>query len=349
MHECLLCKRDMKTAKTVFGNGCIKCVYELLDLKMPKKVKDKESYLYNSIMKRLAINSLTPAQKVWLSDRYLTYQYIDKMKYGDYTELKEELNMDMSNIKQINNFSNFITANKVGLKDAYSLYKKEEKFEKYISKFTYAKDTAEVDLKQIWETMPFNLIIKKNTKTFEISAIKSMQYALWQVVAIGGNVVGFDSSSELLEHSLTDEPKDLLITEGEIVEEIKNDSQFKTKLNEIVEEYGKNKLEFNTENGKKLSLQFDNSDLYFSIHKADIKVIGKKENDKWNLEIELIDTYDYSEFKKIKEYIKDANSVPKSMFSSFIYNLAHISSMFGVIKEYKVIVRFTIDDYEVIQ
>lgn len=216
----------------------------------------------------------------------------------------------------------------------------------------YRVNSKEATEFRIWATKTLKEYIKKgfvvNTKMFEIPAIKSMQYVLWQVVAIGGNVVGFDSSAELLEHSLTDKPKDLLITEGEIVEEIKNDSQFKTRLNEIVKEYGKNKLEFNTENGKKLSLQFDNSDLYFSIHKADIKVIGKKENDKWNLEIELIDTYDYSEFKKIKEYIKDANSVPKSMFSSFIYNLAHISSMFGVIKEYKVIVRFTIDDYEVI-
>ena len=104
-----------------------------------------------------------------------------------------------------------------------------------------------------------------------------MQYALWQVVAIGGNVVGFDSSAELLEHSLTNKPKDLLITDGKIVEEIKNDSQFQKQLKEIVEEYGKETSEFNTAEIKKLSLQFDNSDLYYSIHKADIKVIGKKE------------------------------------------------------------------------
>lgn len=36
MHECLLCKRDMKTAKTIFGNGCLKNIYKLLDLKFPK-------------------------------------------------------------------------------------------------------------------------------------------------------------------------------------------------------------------------------------------------------------------------------------------------------------------------
>lgn len=46
MRECLLCERNMKTAKTMFGNGCIKSIYNLLNLEIPKKVKDKEQYLY---------------------------------------------------------------------------------------------------------------------------------------------------------------------------------------------------------------------------------------------------------------------------------------------------------------
>ena len=96
MHECLLCKRDMKTATTIFGNGCIKSIYKMLDIKIPKKIKDRESYLYKSIMKKLNIKNLNTNQKIWLADRYLTYQYIDKLKYGDYTELKDELNEDIA-------------------------------------------------------------------------------------------------------------------------------------------------------------------------------------------------------------------------------------------------------------
>ncbi len=275
MHECLLCKRDMKTATTVFGSGCIKNVYKILDLKIQKSVKDKEQYLYKSIMKKLNIKSLNTNQKVWLADRYLTYQYLDKLKYGDYTELKGELNNDITNVSKIENFSQFKTANKVELKQAYILYKKEEKFDNYLSQVNYLQDSLEVGYKILWENNPVNLMIRKWTNPFEISAIKSMQYALWQAVAIGGNAVGFDASAELLEHSLTDKPKDLVITEGKIVDEIKNDYQFQKKLKEIVEEYGKETSEFNTEDIKKLSLQFDNSDLYFSIHKADIKVIGR--------------------------------------------------------------------------
>lgn len=287
MHECLLCKRDMKTAITIFGNGCIKSIYKILDIKLPQKVKDKESYLFKSIMKKLNLKNLNSNQKVWLADRYLTYEYIDKLKYGDYTELKEELNEDIAGVKEVVEFSEFKTAKKVELKQAYTLYKKEEKFNKYISKVGYAQDTAKVGLKLLWETLPINLIIKKNTNPFEIPAIKSMQYALWQTVSIGGNIVGFDSSAELLEHSLTNKPKDLLITEG------------------------------------------------------------KKNNDKWNLIVELSDQYDYTDFKELDDYINDANSIPKSMFSSFIYNLAFFSVKFGVIKEYHIDIKFNIDNYEV--
>ena len=27
MHECLLCRRDMKVSNDIFGNGCIKNIY----------------------------------------------------------------------------------------------------------------------------------------------------------------------------------------------------------------------------------------------------------------------------------------------------------------------------------
>lgn len=340
MHECLLCKRDMKTATTIFGNGCIKSIYKMLDIKIPKKIKDRESYLYKSIMKKLNIKNLNKNQKIWLADRYLTYQYIEKLKYGDYTELKNELNEDIANTSEIVEFSEYKTAEKVELKQAYTLYKKEEKFDKYISK---VKDLQDISI--ILKASPINLIIKKNTNPFEIPAIKGMQYALWQVVALGGNIVGFDISADLLKHSLKDKPIDLIITDGKLIDEIKNDSQFQQKLKDIVIKYGKDTSKFNT---NVLKIQFDNSDLYFAIHGADIIVAGEKINEKWKLDIEIKDPYDYTEFKDLEDYVKDANSVPKSMFSSFIYNLAHISVMFGVIKEYNVIIRFTIDNYEVI-
>ena len=51
MHECLLCKRNMKVSDDIFGNGCLRNIYLFLDLKMPRKVKIREDTLYKNIMK----------------------------------------------------------------------------------------------------------------------------------------------------------------------------------------------------------------------------------------------------------------------------------------------------------
>lgn len=101
MHECLLCKRDMKVSDGVFGNGCVRNIYSFLDLKMPKKVSLREETLYKNIMKMNNINSLNKNQKIWLTDRYLTYQYLNRIPYGDYNAIKNQINYDIQNIKQI--------------------------------------------------------------------------------------------------------------------------------------------------------------------------------------------------------------------------------------------------------
>ena len=88
IHECLLCERDMKKSKTVFGNGCINNIYKFLEFPKPGKGKNKEQFLYKNIMKKTNISSINKEQKIWLTDRYLTYQYIDKLQYGNFTKLK---------------------------------------------------------------------------------------------------------------------------------------------------------------------------------------------------------------------------------------------------------------------
>ena len=51
MHECLLCKRNMKTSKDTFGNGCVRNIYSFLGINMPRKVKLREETLYKNVMK----------------------------------------------------------------------------------------------------------------------------------------------------------------------------------------------------------------------------------------------------------------------------------------------------------
>ena len=75
MHECMLCQRDMKKSKNQFGNGCINNIFEFLNMKKPARGKNKEQFLYRSIMNETGISKINKEQKIWLTDRYLTYQY----------------------------------------------------------------------------------------------------------------------------------------------------------------------------------------------------------------------------------------------------------------------------------
>lgn len=249
MHECLLCKRDMKVSDGVFGNGCVRNIYTFLDFKMPKKVSLREETLYKNIMKMNNINSLNKNQKIWLTDRYLTYQYLNRIPYGDYNAIKNQINYDIQNIKQIKTDKEPKSAKNMSLKQAYDLYKKVMKFQNGIDKISKGNFTDEDSIKTIITSIGFIFNISKNKKQYENNAFKGMQFAL-------------------------------------------------------------------------------------------------KKDDKWNLDIKIHDTYDYSKAKNLFQYYNDTNSIPKSILSSSLYNLAAFSNYCKVIKIYDIDIEFTINDYQ---
>ena len=153
-----------------------------------------------------------------------------------------------------------------------------------------------------------------------------------------------------MQHSLTEKPNDLVITEGKIVEEVIKDKSFQMTVNNIIEKYGKDcdEFEFDSREKKEFSVSFNTKDLYFAIHRANIRMKAKKTNDKWNLEIKLHDRYDYSEKKTPDKYYNDTSSVAKSLLFSTLYNLAHLSTNCGVMKEYDIDINFNIEGFEVI-
>lgn len=347
MHECLLCERDMKKSKTVFGNGCINNIYKILGFPKPGKGKNKEQFLYKNIMKKANISNINKEQKIWLTDRYLTYQYIDKLQYGNFTKLKKQINEDIEKVNKVEKFEDLVTTKKMKLKEAYDLYKKERKFETNLDKIKNKNFKDDEELKLLITSMSFIFNMYRNKDQYEKNSFAAMQYAFWQtVVEVGRQYAGFDISADFLQHSLEEKPEDLVITEGKVVNKINDDEQFKEKLNEIVKKYGKNQNEFVAEGGD-VDFHFNSNDLYFSIHSADTVIKGEKKNDKWNLLITFEDTYDYTKLKTFSEYYKDTNSVIKSMLSSSLYNLAYFSVKLGVMKEYKINIKFDINDYEV--
>lgn len=295
MHECLLCKRDMKVSNDVFGNGCVRNIYSFLDLKMPRKVALREETLYKNIMKLTNTKNINTNQKIWLTDRYLTYQYLNRIPYGNFNAIKNQINYDIQNIKQIKKDEEPKSSKSMSLKQAYDLYKKVMKFQNGINKISKGNFTDEDSIKTIITSLNFIFNMSKNKSQYEKNTFKGMQFAFWQtVIEVGGRYAGFSISAEFLQHSLEENPEDL----------------------------------------------------YFALHLVDLKISALKNNDKWKLDIKIHDTYDYLKAKNLIQYYNDTNSIPKSILSSSLYNLAAFSNYFNVIKIYEINIEFTIKDYQ---
>lgn len=348
MHECLLCKRDMKTSKDTFGNGCIRNIYLFLEMSMPKKVKLREETLHRNIMRENGIRNINTNQKVWLTDRYLTYQYLNRISYGNYNKLKNQI----KDIDKIQKNEEPKSAKNMSLKQAYDLYKKATKFTDGIKQLKQGNFTDEESIKLLISSFSFIFHMTKNKNQYEKNSFKAMQYAFWQtVIEIGGKYVDFDISADFLQHSLEKAPKDLIIKNEKIVEEIIKDEQFQKNIRNILNEYGKgtNEFIFDSSKDKGFPMRFSEHDLYYSLNKVDLYIDAIKKGEKWELDIKLNDIYDYSEVKKVDKYYRDTKSIPKSIFSSTIYNLAWFSMKSNVMKEYKIYIELKINsDFEVI-
>lgn len=350
MHECLLCKRDMKVSDDVFGNGCVRNIYSFLDLKMPRKVKLREETLYKNVMRLTNTRNINTEQQIWLTDRYLTYQYLNKIPYGNFNSIKNQINNDIQDIKKIKKDEEPKSAKSMSLKQAYDLYKKVIKFQDGIDKISKGNFTDENSIKTIITSFSFIFNMGKNKKQYEKNSFKEMQYVFWQtVIETGGMYAEFPISAEFLQHSLAENPKDIVITEGKIIKEIIDNESFKMNIKNIVNKYGENCNEFifDSLEDNSFPMNFNDKDLYFAIHSADLYISGKKFNDKWNLKIKLHDKYDYSKPKKPNQYYNDTSGVAKSLLSSTLYNLASFSVYCGVLKEYDIDIIISIEEFEV--
>lgn len=350
MHECLLCKRDMKVSDDIFGKGCVQNIYSFLGLKMPRKVKMREETLYKNIMRLTNTRTINTNQKIWLTDRYLTYQYLDRIPYGNFNSIKKQIDYDIQNIKQIKSTEGPKSTKSMSINQAYDLYKKVIKFQEGIQKIRNRNYTDEDGIKTIITSISFIFNMSKNKSQYEKNSFKAMQYAFWQtIIGMGGRYAGFSISAEFLQHSLEKSPNDLVIAEGRVVQEILDDESFKKNLNDIINKYGKDDNEFIFDSAKDNSfpMNFNDKDLYFAIHSASLYIEGKKINGKWNLKVKLHDRYDYSRPKNLFEHYNDTSSIAKSLLSSTLYNLASFSVHSGVMKEYDIDIKIHIEEFEV--
>jgi hypothetical protein len=196
------------------------------------------------------------------------------------------------------------------------------------------------------ESMSFIFDVTKKTNPISYAVFYSMQYTFWQLVVAGGILTNMKLSARLMTNSLSQfgqEPSDMLIEDNETIQTILDSKSFKDRIKNLVKKYGKNKEEFVVDDSaptEDILIRFDKNDLLFALHDATMFVKANKDKEgKWNFEIEIIDTYDFTDFKDLKEYA-DAEDVMIDIFSTLLNNFGVISSEYGVLKTYNIKIKF---------
>lgn len=256
----------------------------------------------------------------------------------------------LKDIKNITPFSkDTVELMNFSLNDIYKLFNYYQKFEKIIKDFQNI-NWNDIDAKVAngyIKSLSFIFDITKKNNPISYAVFYSMQYMFWQIVVIGGLFTNKPLSAKLLTNSLSmfgKDPNDLVIEDENIKKTLLESQIFKKKLKQLIEKYGERKNEFIVDEKSPREdtlIRFDDADLLYALHDATLLVKGTRDkNNKWNLEIEIKDTYDFTDFKELREYTDEKNSKVKDMLSTTLNNLGVASSKYGVIKVYDIKIKF---------
>ena len=193
-----------------------------------------------------------------------------------------------------------------------------------------------------WVDDSLKNLLNKSKKDFQIfgdipyETQKDVQRSIWRTVAqpyLGKK--GFDTSLWMLEHALQDNPSDIWRgNDSRIAYLINNDPVYLNSLDAAIKASKDGTIDTDLKD-----IQFDNKDLYYSIHKANIHVTGHRQsNGKWIVHATLSDKYDFTEFMTFK----DDNGGWSTQFSdgTAANDLAVASQILGAINPYHVTVDF---------
>ncbi len=344
--RCLLCNRPYNYKYEMFGRGCLDNLYELLGFaKSPRIIWNKELYLCTRIAWKNHKFFLSKKKKYVLAQKYIALTYLNMMNYEALNDVKEKVSNDIKNIKTFS--KNIVETISVSLNEIYKLFNYTQKFNELLKEAKKTnweevdKDVAENFIK----SMSFIFDLTKKNSPIAYTVFYAMQYTFWQVVVVGGLLANMKLSAKLLSHSLSlfgKQPQDLLINDKEVIEDILESEEFDNKIKELIKKYcsEKDKFKDNSENNEDCIIEFNNKDLLFAIHGSPTSIeIEKNLDNTWKVNMVIEDTYDFTDFKDLKEYVTSNKSLLISIFSSILNNFGVVSSKYGVIKSYKVTIK----------
>ncbi len=351
--RCILCNKPYDYKYAMFGRGCLDNLYGLLEFsKPPRIVWNKELYLCTIIAWKNHKFFLSKRKKYALTQKYIALNYLNRMNYNFLDDIKNKIKNDINNISVFS--KNIVDTISFTLNGIYKLFNYAQKFDELIKEFQNI-NWEEVDEKiaeNFIKSMSFIFDVTKKSNPISYAVFYSMQYTFWQVVVVGGILTNKKLSARLLTNSLSifgKEPSDMIIEDNETIQSIIDSEAFKDRMKKLIKIYGEGKDEFIVnENAPKedVLMRFEKSDLLYALHDATMFVKAKKDKEeKWNFEIEIVDTYDFTDFKDLKEYA-DSEDIITDILSTTLNNFGVVSSEYGVIKTYNIKIKFNTKEGE---
>ncbi len=340
--RCVICNRPYNYHYNLFGRTCLSNLYKQLNIVNSRFIFNKEMHLCNVIAHRYFKFFLGKKKKYALVENYIALDYLKRIDLKFTEDIKNALKDNIKNISIFRRYAKSMLP-EYSLNDFYKVYNDYIEFRKLLNESTNSedKDFDEAILKG------FSIIFDANKITMPLyySAFYEMQRIFWETVVIGGLLADMKLSAYLMKISLTnsgeyEKEDNVLIIEDENVSRILfNNDEFKEKINELL-------VEDNVNINDKL-FRFTHGDLLFALHDFTLNLkANKKENGNWYLDVEIVDKYDFTDIKNLKDYATATDSIPMSLFSSTLNNFAAISSSYNVIKPFNFKIKITNDDYK---
>ena len=341
--RCIICNKPYNYKYDLFGRNCLMNLYSQLNISNPRFISNKEKHLCNVIAHRNFKFFLGKNKKYALTENYIALDYLNRMDLKAVENIKPTLR---ENIKNISVFKRYTEAMlpKYSLNDFYKIYNDYMDFKDLLNKNVQSNN------KKIDETIlkGFSIIfdINKISMPLYYSVLYEMQYKFWEIVVIGGLLANMKLSAYLMQISLTNsgeyekEGNILTIEDASITKILFENDEFKECINSLLTDDEvdiKNKL-----------IRFYVGDLLLSLHDVTLNMRAtKNENDTWNIDIEIIDKYDFTNFKKLRDYVTSTDSIIMSLLSSTLNDFAAISSSYNVIKPFNFIIKVKKENYKI--
>lgn len=336
MSKCALCGKSFKSNKSEFGLSCLKelCLSVGID---DVKNYSSEKILNKVVCKRLGKDNLSLEQNKMLTDRYYCLKLLEDVKLSEYDKYRKSIQSDIDIINSFTNTNELKSFKKISLKESREVNKKYNKYKNIFEKINDGDYDAAQYITSGLIRFAFSKYYAKKPYLYDMR--QKLQLFILKVLGESYLMLNhYDFAIECLENSFKTNPKDIKITNGKIINKIKKESIFKDTIDRFIKESGNQKLFSRSEN-----INFEDGDLFNALHGTTINAYGKKLDDKWHLDIEITDVYDFTELTKVQDYIKEGKNPVQSFAAAFGNNVALIATSCNVVHKYNITIKFSME------